>query len=126
MVKNYLCNVLHKFWIKIASTWRCEIKEQTPQLTLLYCGRTVRSNHLRCSINKKLFLKILRYPQETPVLESLFKKVACLETCIFIKKRPQHKCFPVSITEFLRVTYFEKHLQRAAFLLFQWFTVTLA
>ena len=58
-------------------TWRREIKEQTPHLTLLYCSRTVRSSHRRCSI-RKLFLKISQYPQETPVSESICKKVADL------------------------------------------------
>ena len=77
IVKNYLCNVSWKFLIKIESTWRREIKEQAPQLTLLYRGRTVRSSHRRCCI-RKLFLKILQYPQETPVLESIFKKLADL------------------------------------------------
>ena len=39
--------------IKIESTWKREIKEQTLQLTfLLDCGRTVRSSHRRCSIKK--------------------------------------------------------------------------
>ena len=52
-----------------------DIKEQSPQLTLLYHGRNVRSNHWSCCI-RKLFLKTLQYPQETPVLESDFKKVA--------------------------------------------------
>ena len=40
-------------------------------------GRTVRSSHWTCFIGK-IFLKILQYPQETPVLESIFKKVADL------------------------------------------------
>ena len=88
IVKNYLCNVSCKFLIKIESTWRREIKEQTPQLTLLHGGRTVRSSRRNCSI-RKLFLKIFQYPQETPVLESIFKK------------RPQHSCFPVNIAKFL-------------------------
>ena len=77
IVKNYLWNVSWKFLIKIESTWRRKIKEQAPQLTLMYRGRTVRSSHRRCCI-RKLFLKILQYPQETPVLESIFKKVADL------------------------------------------------
>ena len=51
-VKNYLCNILWKFLIKIKSMWRHKIKEQAPQLTLLYCGRTVRIRHWRCSIKK--------------------------------------------------------------------------
>ena len=86
-VKNYLRNVLCKFLIKLESKWRREIKEQTHQLILLYCGRTVRSSHLRFCV-EKLFLKISQYPQETPVLESLFKKFAGLKACNFIKKIP--------------------------------------
>ena len=62
-----------KVFIKTEITWRHEIKEQTPQLTLLYRGRTVRRYCIR-----NLFLKFLQYPQETPVLESIFKKVADL------------------------------------------------
>ena len=77
ILHSYLCNALFKFLIKIESTRRREIKKQAPQLTLLYRGRTVRSSHRRCCI-RKLFLKILQYPQETPVLESIFKKVADL------------------------------------------------
>ena len=56
IVKNYLCNFLCEFLIKIESIWKREIKEQSPQLTLLYCGRTARSSHRRCSI-RKLSLK---------------------------------------------------------------------
>ena len=63
IVRNYLGNVSWKFLIKIECTWRREIKEQAPQLSLLYRGRTVRSSHWRCCI-RKLFLKILQYPHE--------------------------------------------------------------
>ena len=49
ILKNYLCNVLRTFLTKTESTRRCEIKEQAPQLTLLYHGRTVRSSHQRSS-----------------------------------------------------------------------------
>ena len=100
IVKNYLTNVSWKFLIKIESTWRHEFKEQVPQLTLLYRGRTVRNSCRRCCMGK-LFLKILQYPQETPALESIFKKIADLWTCNFIKKRPQHRCFPVNIAKTL-------------------------
>ena len=66
-----------KVFTQNQSKWRCEIKEQAPQLTLLYRGRTVRSSHRRCFI-RKLLLKILQYQQETPVLESIFKNLADL------------------------------------------------
>ena len=81
--------VLCKFLIKVESTCRREIKEQTLQLTSLYCGRTVKSSRRNCSV-KKLFLQISQYPQETPMLESLFKI-------------QQHNCFPVDIAKFLRL-----------------------
>ena len=42
-----------------------------------------------------------QYPKETPVLESLVKKVAGLKACNFIKKRHQNRCFPVNIAKFL-------------------------
>ena len=48
---------------------------------------------------------------ETPVLESLFNKGH--QVCNFIKKRLQHRCFPVIIAKFLS-TYFEEHLRTAA------------
>ena len=35
------------------------------------------------------------------MLESLFNKVAGLKACNFIKKRFQHRCFPVNILKFL-------------------------
>ena len=56
-------------------------------------------------------LKICNIHRKTPVLESLFSKLASLEACNFIKKRPQHRCFPVNIAKFLRKFY----LQNAAF-----------
>ena len=52
ILKNYFCNVLCKFLIKFQSTRRREVKEQTPQLTLLYCGRVARSSRRSFSIKK--------------------------------------------------------------------------
>ena len=112
IVKNYLRNVSCKFLIKIESTRRREIKEQTPQLTLLHRGRTVRSSHRRCYI-RKLFSKISQYPQETPVLESIFK--VNLWACNFIKKRLQHSCFPVNIAKFLILLILKNICKRLLF-----------
>ena len=56
----------------------------------------------RCS-SKKVFLKVLLYPQENSCARvSFLKKVAGLEVCNFIKKRLQHRCFLVNVTKFLR------------------------
>ena len=53
-----------------------------------------------------MFLNILQYSQETTVLETLFDKIADLHDCNFIKKRVQHRCFPVNIVKFFYNTYF--------------------
>ena len=99
IVKNYLCNVLWKFLIKIESMWRHEIKEQAPQFTLMYCGRTVRSSH-QSSCIRKLFLKILQYPQETPVLESVFKKLQTFRPATSLKRDPNTSVFLLILQNF--------------------------
>ena len=48
-------------------------------------------------------LKVCNIHRETTVLESLFSKVASLEAYKFIKKRLQHRCFPVNFTNLLRI-----------------------
>ena len=106
IVKNYLCNLLFKFLIKIESTWRSEIKEKTPSSDFTNFGRIVRSSHRRCSI-KNLFSKILQYSQETPVLGSLFSKVADLSV--------QPRCFL-----WTAVFWLFQMLTANAFLQFDW------
>ena len=91
IVKNYLSNISIRFLIKTESTWRREIKEQAPQLTLLYRGRTVRSSHRRCCI-RKLFIKILQYPQET--YWSLFlKNLQTFRPTTLLKRDPNAGVF---------------------------------
>ena len=50
-------------------------------------------------------------------MELLFNIVAGLEDCNSIKKRFKHKCFLVNIAKNFKNTYFEEHLQMAAFVL---------
>ena len=52
-------------------------------------------------------LKVCNIQRKKPVLESLFSKVANLETYKFIKKRLQHRCFPVNI--FKEILFKEHH-----------------
>ena len=40
------------------------------------------------------------------MVEFLFNKVAALKARNFIKKRLQHRCFPVNIAKFLRTPFF--------------------
>ena len=49
-----------------------------------------------------MFLKISQILQKTPVLESLFYKVAVFQACNFVKNRLQHRCFPVKERLFYR------------------------
>ena len=60
-----------------------------------------KSSHRRCSV-KKVFLTFRKFDRKIPVLESLLNKVAGLEACNFIKKRLQHRYFPVKFAIFLR------------------------
>ena len=46
------------------------------------------------------------------MLESYFNKVAGLQAYNFIKKRLQHRCFPVNITKFLRIPILKNICQR--------------
>ena len=113
IVKNYLCNVLLKFLIKFESTWRREIKGQTPQITLLYCGRTVRSNHRRFSI-KKAVLKYFAISTRN-TCDGSFQKLTGLKACNFMKKRPQHRCFHVNIAKSLRLRILKNICKRLLF-----------
>ena len=47
-------------------------------------------------------------------LDSLFNKVAGLQTCNFIKKRLQRSCFPVKFAKFLRTLFFYRRPPVAA------------
>ena len=52
------------------------------------------------------------FHRKTPVLESLFTKVAGLRACKFIKKRPQSKC------KNFKKSYFEEYISEALPLIF--------
>ena len=72
---------------------------------------------------KKGFLKNFTIsPGNTWVGESCFKKVDRLKTCNIIKKRPQHRCFPVIIVKFLRLLISKNICEQ---LLFYCFNVSL-
>ena len=91
--KQRIICAMWKCLIKIESTWRCRIKEQATQLTLLFCGRTIKCSHWSCC-TRELFLK--------------FFAISTGNTCIGVycrpsdqQKRPQHRCFPVNIAKSL-------------------------
>ena len=54
--------------------------------------------------------KLRKFHRKTPLLESLFNKVAGLEACYFIKKRLQRRYFSVVFVKFLITPFSTEHL----------------
>ena len=48
------------------------------------------------------------------MLASLFNKIAGLQAYNFIKKRLQHRCFPVKFVKSILDTHFKEHLRTTA------------
>ena len=88
IVNNYSYNVLCQLLIKIKITWKRKYKEPRTGTPADVTG-TVRSSHRRYSI-KKLFWKILQYPQETyiSVGVSFYKKLQTFRFATLLKKTP--------------------------------------
>ena len=105
IIKNYLCNVLCKCLIKFESMWRYEIKEQIPQMTLLYYGRTVRSSH-RMFFIKKLFLKFRNIQKKHLCLSLIFKKLQVSMPVVLLW---------VNIAKFLRLLISKNIYERLLF-----------
>ena len=61
-----------------------------------------KNPHRMCSVKIYVLKNFANSTGKKPILESLFNKVAGLQACIFIKKRFQHRCFPVNIAKSLR------------------------
>ena len=57
----------------------------------------------RCFV-KKIFLKISEYSQGTCVWVLRFNKISGHQTCVFIKKSIQHKCFLENVAKLLRAS----------------------
>ena len=54
--------------------------------------------------------EVRKFQRKTLLLKSLFNQVAGLQVCNFIKKRLQHRRFPVRSVKFFKSTYFEEQL----------------
>ena len=53
-----------------------------------------------------MFLKNSQISQENNCVEVFFDKVTGPQGCNFIKKRLQHRCFPVKFSKYLRTPFF--------------------
>ena len=106
-VKNYLSNVLWKF-CEI-----CEIKEQAPQLTLQYRGRTVGGSHQRWCI-RNLFLTHGKH-----LCRNLFlKNLQTFRPATLLKGRPNTGAFLWILQNFYWYYLFRKTSANSCFLIF--------
>ena len=113
-----LCWLLQAFWHRTPRMTVLDISSSKYffQLNLVFIadGRTgfcselhwkhelnLRSSHGSSSIKGSSY-KFSAFHRKTPVLKSLFNRVAGLSACSFIKKRLQNRCFSVEFTKFLR------------------------
>ena len=72
---------------------KLQVKIHFGKISLMPEQKQPFADALRC----KCSLENTVTHRKTPVLESLFNKVAGLQTCNFVKTRAQHKYFPVNI-----------------------------
>ena len=56
----------------------------------------------------KIFAVFTVFTVFTPVLDSYFNKFESLQACNFIKKRLQHRSFPMNFAELLRIVFFHR------------------
>ena len=61
---------------------------------------------------KRCSLKLRNISRKTPVLGSVFNKVADLQNCKYIKKRLQHRCFERNLRKFLRTIFLKNICER--------------
>ena len=62
----------------------------------------IKKRRLTDATGDLLLKKLRNIHKKTHVLKSHLNKAADRKTCNFIKKRLQHRCFPVNITKFLK------------------------
>ena len=72
----------------------------------------MRSFYCQKQPPEKCSKKLPKFARKTPVMKSLFNKVAGLQVCNFIRKRLQHRCFPAKVAKFLRTP--KEHLRTTA------------
>ena len=83
-------------------------------LVKILCGTVIievpRSSRWQMFFKIGFLKKFAIFTGKHLCLESLFNKVAGLQRYNFIKKKLQHRIFPVNIAKFLRTVLFIEHL----------------
>ena len=81
-----------------------------PLFVTVFWGETNRSSLSQMFFKIGVLKKCCKFHRKTSVLQYLFNEVAVLKTCNVIKKRLQHRCFPVIFAISLRMPFFTEHL----------------
>ena len=74
-----------------------------------YCIHIIFCPYLFC-INQKS-TKFRKFTGMYPCCSLFLNKVEGLRSATLLKKRHQHRCFPMNFANFLRKPYFKEHLQ---------------
>ena len=82
--------------------FNCYIRSSRPEV---FCKSDVLKNFVKSQEN-------------TCVGVSFFNKVVDLRPATLLKKRLQHRCFPLDFTKFLRTFFFTEHLRATPSVLF--------
>ena len=90
---------------------------------LIFLRRSVWAVVRTCS-SKEVFLKISKISKENSCVEIFLNKVTGLQSCNFIKKKLQHRCFCMKFPKFL-ITSFLQSTSGGYFWELVWYMVTL-
>ena len=65
----------------------------------------------RCSVKKGVLTNFAKFTEIHQWQSLFFNKVAVLRPVTLLKKRLWHRCFPVNVAKFLRITFLTVYLQ---------------
>ena len=99
--------------IQCKHTGRERVSERKCMVGYVEGGNVYRTKAAtRGALQKSCSFKFRKLYRKTPVLESLFKKIADLQACNFILKRLHYKCYPLNFVAFRPVTLLKSLQQR--------------
>ena len=113
----------HKFggvkFCKAEQVGNCFVNPKTENevffqyVNYIICGFDFRNTEavVRRYTSEQVFLKFRNVHRKISVLGFLFNKYLDLKACSFIKKRLQHRCFPVKFAKILSTPFFAKHIR---------------
>ena len=73
-----------------------------------------RSTHQCCSVKKATVKSFAKFTGKHLCWSLSFNRVAVLKPVTLLKKRLQHRCFPVNFAKFFNNIFFTEHLRATA------------